>query len=248
MTDEKICFDALEIFLWQMDENRDNFADFVNRDDVLFMQKNRHMIEWYDRIREEIESPRNILEIGLLRGGSAAFFHQYFEPTRLVCVDLFGPITPLENYRDTHAPGTIRTYYGVDQADSARLENILETEFSEPIDLVVDDASHLYEETKAALEAVLPYMRNGGIYVIEDWPWSHFAHAQQPDHVYADKPALTNLVFELVMALGSNTGVVTDMGFGPCMMWVKRGWAPLPKGNFRLEDSILTRGRLLNRI
>lgn len=249
LTDEKICFGDLEIFLWQMDEIRDNFADFVDRHDVLFMQKNRVMVESYDRIKRELESARNIFEIGILRGGSAAFFHRYFEPTRLVCVDLFaGPIEELENYTHAHACGIIRTYYDVNQIDRTRLDDILKTEFPEPIDLVIDDASHLYEETKAALEAALPYVRNGGIYVIEDWPWSHFAPAQRSDHIYSDRLSLTNLVFELVMALGSNTGVITDIGFGPCMMWVRRGWAPLPKANFRLDDFIRTRGRVLGRI
>ena len=30
------------------------------------------------------------------------------------------------------------------------MREIIETDFAEPIDLVVDDASHFYEETKAA--------------------------------------------------------------------------------------------------
>ena len=47
---------------------------------------------------------------------------------------------------------------------------IMDREFGDaPLDLVVDDASHLYDETKVALEVLLPRVRPGGLFIIEDW-------------------------------------------------------------------------------
>ena len=39
----------------------------------------------------------------------------------------------------------------------------------EPLDLVIDDASHLYGPTMASFEVLFPRLRPGGLYVIEDW-------------------------------------------------------------------------------
>jgi hypothetical protein len=42
-----------------------------------------------------------------------------------------------------------------------------------PLDLVVDDCSHLYEPTRASFNELFPRLRPGGAYVIEDWVWAH---------------------------------------------------------------------------
>ena len=147
LTAEKVCFGNLEIFFLQNDNENTHYS----HDDTLFMFKNLCYIEGYQRVKLHLwESPTsNILEIGIFRGGSAPFFHRFFDAQRVVCIDLVtNPATQLENYWRRWAPGVIRTYYGVDQADRAKVTTIVEEEFSSPIDLVIDDASHRYEETK----------------------------------------------------------------------------------------------------
>ena len=63
-----------------------------------------------------------------------------------------------------------RPLFGVDQGNRAQMLEIMDREFGDaPLDLVVDDASHLYEETKASLEVLLPRVRPGGLFIIEDW-------------------------------------------------------------------------------
>jgi len=156
------------------------------------------------------------------------------------------PAMPLERYKEQNLD-VIRSYYGVNQADRALMNEILEIQFAGSIDLVVDGASHFYAETKAAFETVLPYMSPGGIYVIEDWSWAHDPPAQQPGHIWADRPALTNLIFELVMMLPGG-GIIDHLAFGPGMMWVRRGWKPLPKRDFRVDDHTPKRGRTLTLI
>ena len=53
------------------------------------------------------------------------------------------------------------------------LRQIVEGELADELDLVVDDASHTYEETRASFEFLFPLLSPGGVYVIEDWSWAH---------------------------------------------------------------------------
>ena len=71
------------------------------------------------------------------------------------------------------------------------------------LDLVVDDASHTYEETKASFEILFPLLQPGGIYLIEDWSWAHTPHYQAPDARFSKRHALSNLLFEQLMLMGS---------------------------------------------
>ena len=38
---------------------------------------------------------------------------------------------------------------------------------------MIDDASHLYVETKASFEELFPRLRPGGLFIIEDWASGH---------------------------------------------------------------------------
>ncbi|MEQ8841723.1 MAG: hypothetical protein RIB98_12145 [Acidimicrobiales bacterium] len=68
---------------------------------------------------------------------------------------------------------SVRAYYGIDQSDPG-LADILDREFGDSLlDLVLDDASHLYWPTRASFELVFPRLRFGGVYVIEDWASQH---------------------------------------------------------------------------
>src|SRR5207237_6125856 len=66
----------------------------------------------------------------------------------------------------------IKTYWETSQADPGKLKQIVGTDFSGPLDLVIDDASHLYKFTKSSFETLFPLIRPGGLYIIEDWSWA----------------------------------------------------------------------------
>lgn len=247
--DDKICFDDLDIFLLS-EQNIKN--DYKRRDDILYMEKSAPYIRSYERIKADFAARKkavsNVLEIGILRGGSAPFLHRLFDAQRVVCVDIQnGPVVPLETYRQRHHD-VITTRYGIDQADRSAMTEVLETEFRAPPDLVVDDASHLYEHTKTAFETVFPYLSPGGIYVIEDWSWAHEPAAQDDGHFYWDKAALTNLIFELTILHGGDRGIIDYLAFDAGLMWARKGWKPAPKGDFRLGGHAPKRGRLLTAI
>jgi hypothetical protein len=105
---------------------------------TLALGKSRWLIETILRACEPLR-PRRILELGAHEGGSAVLWHEIFAPEKLVTIDLApGPGPPaLGDY------ARLRPYWGVDQADGKRLLEIVEAEFDGPLDLVIDDASHL---------------------------------------------------------------------------------------------------------
>jgi hypothetical protein len=85
------------------------------------------------------------------------------------------PCGALESFVETCGlRDAVATYYGVDQADTQKLAEILDREYQgEPLDLVVDDASHLVVETRRSFNFLFPHLAPGGAYVIEDWSWAH---------------------------------------------------------------------------
>ena len=94
----------------------------------------------------------------------------------------------------------------------------MEGEFADrPLDLIIDDASHEYENSKVCFQELFGYLRPGGKYVIEDWGWLHWPGEewQTAKSHFWNQPAMTNLVFELVMALGSHHPKIISRIQGP---------------------------------
>jgi hypothetical protein len=123
--------------------------------------------------------------------------------------------------------------------DSGRLINPVAVNFNSLLDLVIDDASHLYEPTRASFECLFPLLPPGGLYIIEDWAWAHWPefHARM-----SKETPLTGLVFELVEATGSSTTLARSLTIYEGFVVVERGEADLPKdGAFRLEHHICRR-------
>ena len=136
--------------------------------------------------------------------------------------------------------------YGFDQADTERWNTILDSEFPNQIDLVVDDASHQYDLTKKTFSVLFSRLKSGGVYVIEDYGWAHDSRYQSKDHAWYGNKALSNLVFELTMLSASRSDIIKSI-------YVNRGLCFIVKGNiktnagelFQIDDYLLTRDREL---
>jgi hypothetical protein len=193
--------------------------------------KYRDMVEQYEALIADLK-PRRILEIGMYNGGGAALLAQLAEPSKLVVVDIAeGPCRPLERFVDQHdLRGVVVPYYTVDQADTARLTEIVETEFAgEPIDLIIDDASHQLVQTRVSFNCLFPYLRPGGVYVVEDWGWAHNRYPAG-DVELQGVPPLSVFVCELVLAAGGRPKIIGGVD-------VDRHWAAV-----RRTDAVLRPG------
>lgn len=108
-------------------------------------------------------------------------------------------------------------------------------------------ASHRYDLSRATFQALFPRIRPGGIYVLEDYGWAHTAGFQSGEHGWFQRPALTNLVFEVTMMLASRPGLVARVDVLPGLCLIYRGPRECPRP-FDIDDHIVARGRKLTPI
>jgi predicted O-methyltransferase YrrM len=215
---------------------------FPSRDDRFCLRKRREEVERYERIVDE-HAPQRIFEAGIYQGGSTALLAQLARPRKLIAIDLREkPVPGLERFVTDHGlEQTVALHWGVDQADGERIASILAAEIGEePLDLVIDDASHFLAESRATLEALLPRLRPGGTYVLEDWAWAHAAIDMWPE-----RPPLTPLVFEATIISAHHPEVIESVEVDRAWTVLRRGEAELDPTAFVLEPLLGERGRAL---
>lgn len=235
------------------------FTDRTAHDRFTLMKSASHVAR-YERVFDEFERPR-MVELGLAYGGSLAWFALRARPARLVGIEYKANRIPhLDRFIESRDLGAVvRPYYGVDQADGDRLREIAAAEFrGEPIDLVVDDASHRYGPTLASFETLFPLMRPGGLYVIEDWAGLHEQAAVFERRLAQGTPGeterlaariaeriesgagaetpLSRLAIEFMLVQTSEPTLMEDLAVNRYWIAVRRGPGALPATGFRLVD------------
>lgn len=113
-------------------------------------------------LHEESLSPKSILEIGVYQGESTKALSRRFPAAHIVAVDLKLREIDFSAHQNVH-------YIQCDQTDGARLRSICEDHFPDGLDLVIEDASHIGHLSRLTFNFVFPYVRSGGLYIIEDW-------------------------------------------------------------------------------
>ena len=174
---------------------------------------------------------RNLFELGTWEGGSVAFWQECFRPLKHVSVDISsGPNSEhLERYlRSRILRDRVKTYWGVNQGDVERLRSIVKGEFSEPLDLIIDDASHTYELTKSSFEALFPLLRPGGLYIIEDWSWAHWIDFVETGQ-FAREIEPTEFIYELVKTAGTSTRLIHNLTVFHDFVSAERSSASFPE-------------------
>ena len=224
--------------------------------------KDRAQVERYLRLCDELR-PGVIVELGIHRGGSAALLHALNQPRRLVAIELEREPPPaLSGYVARRGlESVLKPHYGVDQADRDAVASIMAAELGgEQIDLVIDDASHLLEQSRVSFETLFPLLRPGGVYVIEDWNADHIvadgfaavaADPARPGHAglvaalrqaHAAEPVphvrLIRLALELVLARASSRDVIREVTVMDNWVLVRRGDEPIDPASFRLADLV----------
>jgi predicted O-methyltransferase YrrM len=223
--------------------------------DFFTIIKSDLMVQQYRDLLARFSNPR-IVELGIFQGGSVALMAMLARPRKLVAIELEAtPVEPLlALIRERGLDDSVRPYFGVDQADRTRLEAIVRREFGDaPLDVVVDDASHLYGPSVASFELLFPRLRPGGAYVIEDWAGQDVMarklaiKLQDPNsHVHegiaramAEGPRrvpLSRMALELTIAAGQSDGAIAGLAVDRHWVVVHRGEADLDPASFRLGD------------
>jgi predicted O-methyltransferase YrrM len=219
------------------------------------------LLEKYRRLVNELQ-PRRIVELGIARGGSTALMALLADVQKFVAIDLCPePVEALTAFLEERGlVNRVRPFYGVSQGDRARVTEILAREMAGPLDLVVDDASHLLAETRASFELLFPRLRPGGMYVVEDWA-AHHVYAKAATTIaeadarlgvrshpwlerlgsslMIDEPGrnepLSRMVVELILARATSGDAIAELTVDGHWVTVRRGPADLDDG-FALAD------------
>lgn len=249
--------DRLQRLDWQPDRMRHGSLLFrlehqrastweLGEDAAFRFYKDKFLVEQYRAFWAQRADfrPRHVLELGIWYGGSAAFWFEMLCPDKLVAIDYAERRESAYFDRYVASAGLARrlqTHWRFDQADQRRLHRLVDDEFGGSLDLVLDDASHVYEPTKASFEALFPRLRPGGLYIIEDWAWAHWPEFVGPNSAFRLDREPTLLIWELTEAAGTSADIVASMTVTRGFVVVERGPAHLTD-DFTLGKHIVRRG------
>lgn len=204
--------------------------------------KPRHVIDLYCDLLPK-KNRVNIFELGVFEAGSAIILALMNPHAYIVGIDFTNKPHLDDIVEELGLADRIRIYHNVQQQDEKRLRQIIDYEFKgEGIDFVIDDASHFYQYTRDSFEVVFPYLNRGAKYVIEDWNWAHMPGQYQTTK-WADKDALTNLVFELVMLAGSGSPDVESIYIKDISAVVCKASGPNPGERLDISNGIRNRSK-----
>jgi hypothetical protein len=210
-------------------------------DDVIYVHKDAEFVRSIDETLKRVR-PKRMIEVGVLDGGSTIYWHHQYDLERFAAFDIVAEAPCLTRYLERNKLiDAVRVHFGVAQTDRERLRAAIDGDFGrEPVDAVIDDASHQYAETKACFETIFPYLRPGGAYIIEDWAWGHVD--DWPPEAWAEMPLMSPLLSELMLVCGHASAVIDEVQINKRFAVIWRGAADLPKGSFRLPDHYVARG------
>jgi len=120
----------------------------------------------YDKILAPFrESFFSILEIGVARGQSIRMWTDYFPKATIHGADINKAFKSCELYCSRIK------FHVLDQTNEAQLKNL---EQFAPFDFIIDDGTHLWKEQILTFKTIFPYVKKGGIYIVEDTTTSYW--------------------------------------------------------------------------
>jgi len=118
------------------------------------------LLDNYSRFFEPLRNESiNLLEIGILDGGSLKTWEEYFPNAKISALD----IDPSKIEYKTN-----RTNIYIGSQDDPELIQSLKNDNPEKFDVILDDASHINRLTIASFELLFSHLKPGGLYIIED--------------------------------------------------------------------------------
>jgi hypothetical protein len=222
-----------------------NYQEHKTGRDQVVVLKGADLLRSYRPVFKAAPNQR-VLEFGIFEGGSTIYYALANPKCQIVAIDTRNPSDEVfRHIQDLGLSERVKLYYNTSQSDPDAIRRILATDFkNEPLGIVMDDASHMYEYSRRSFELTFGRLAPGGFYCLEDWAWAHWRDYQTEKWI--DKPALSNLVFELVMLYPSSRPLIDKIEITGGVVQLTRG--PRKIDEFSIDDLMLTRGKKLNLI
>lgn len=133
------------------------------------VSKHNYVVVYEELFKNRRSQCKNFFEIGANFGESLLMFKDYFENADIWSADIFQG----DHFNEDLIKG-VKTklddngvrWFDADQGDRLDLNRIV-NEAGE-FDIILDDASHRAAEQQISLGYLFPYVKSGGLYLIED--------------------------------------------------------------------------------
>lgn len=168
-------------------------------DEQLRTDKSQSYLDFYGELLTPLaDKPLNFLEVGVLHGGALLMFARYLPHARFLGIDINPPPSLFfDALKAWKLEDRVHVVQG-SQDDKAFVRGEIQQFFGDQrLDVVIDDASHMYRRTKATFDHVFyDFLRPGGYYFIEDWGCGYWP--KWPDGNANGRRGLPRLIKELV--------------------------------------------------
>ena len=140
---------------------------------------------FYEKKLEKYKDKKiNILEIGSYAGASAAAFVKYFPNSKVYCFDV-----NISNFKYKSKNIDV---FGIDINNQKDVEETLSQIFLKEkishFDLIIDDGSHFLSDILIGLKFFFKYLKNSGLYVIEDFKHpNYYKYNNNINHIFIDE-------------------------------------------------------------
>lgn len=122
---------------------------------------------YHDVLNIGRDTCKKVLEIGVLQGSSLRMWLKYFKNATVYGID---KSFPFFEYKDN--TGTRLKLFYADQGNPNDLNEFLRLHCmpsdKASFDLIVDDGSHMQHHQQISLACLFPFVKPGGVYIIED--------------------------------------------------------------------------------
>lgn len=182
----------------------------------------------YERLFKSSRSGiKSVLEIGVYRASSLVMWLEYFRRAKIYGLDIDPRAGGLCSKIDR-----IKIFVG-SQDDPVVLQQIVDA--AGGFDIIIDDGSHVNELTAASLDFLLPHVRPGGWYVIEDLKGSYVDMTDQvgrwPGMQYNrkglsyknDRSILDTRFHQMIAVMDQQEGDIASVQFYPMMVAIEKG-------------------------
>lgn len=187
-------------------------------------------LKTYDPIFSDyVDKEINLLELGILKGGSLLLWRDYFQKGKIFGIDLDAPAQLNNEERISVFSGS--------QQDVKFLTKVAEN-VPGGFDIIIDDASHIGKLTKTSFWHLFEnHLKHGGLYVIEDWGTGYWG--DWPDgEVYDPDRKLRAFYFNFLERIGAWKGQYFHSHPFGLVGFIKelvdeQGFADLSRKNFK---------------
>jgi hypothetical protein len=121
--------------------------------------EHHNYLAFYERFFARLrDQPIKMLEIGVFQGHSLRVWEEYFPNATITGADI-----------DPNAARFERPRVGIEILDQSNIEDLVRVGMKHgPFDIIIEDGSHMWEHQITTLRTLFPFVRSGGIYVVED--------------------------------------------------------------------------------